>query len=188
MWLSDFLIQISDMMYFFIMNKTNCCCTLNRHFEVEWKKWQFLSSSEVKFSLFLLTLFCIFPHYPITFQFMTYRECEKNFPTFTCLANEPPWDVEIYLFSCLFAFVSCTSLFCILYVCFTFILISKPYLSHVKCTDISSINQSFSPVSFCFVELDLAVANGRQCILRTTLNQSDPFIPLQNINLLTVFM
>lgn len=28
-WLSDFLVQISDMMYFFIMNKTNCCRTLN---------------------------------------------------------------------------------------------------------------------------------------------------------------
>lgn len=31
-WLSDFLVQISDMMYFFIMNKTNCCRTLNWHF------------------------------------------------------------------------------------------------------------------------------------------------------------
>lgn len=31
-WLSDLLTQISDMMYFFITNKTNCCCRLNCHF------------------------------------------------------------------------------------------------------------------------------------------------------------
>lgn len=31
-WLSDLLIQISEMMYFFIKNKTNCCWRLNCHF------------------------------------------------------------------------------------------------------------------------------------------------------------
>lgn len=116
-WLSDLLIQISDMMYFFIMNKTNCCWRLNCHF-FPFHCRTFISQSLWSL-IFLISfnLFCIFPHYSISFQSMTYRECE-NFPALQCwlmklqemcrllyhLSASSLWPAELQLFVLQFIF------------------------------------------------------------------------------------
>lgn len=87
------LIQISDLMNFFISNKPNCCCTLIWHIFPSIAKCQFPSPSKVQSSLFLFLFF--FPLYSITFLFMANRECWKNFLVFSCVVNEPSWDVEL---------------------------------------------------------------------------------------------
>lgn len=156
-----FLIQISDTKYFFVMNKTNCYCTLNCHVFPSTVKCLFLSPSEVQFFLFLLALFCIFPHYLITFQFMTCREGGKSFSAFNCLVNEPPWDVEFHyhfnvcsLWSVVLQYFV-LSMYALHWYFFQIII----FPIHLKCTwiivnpDVSSIKQLPSPFLFCIVRV-----------------------------------